>query len=135
MRILLSSAIVLLLACSSSMQSGGNGVDVGLSVAPTPAMAGDSVTLTLDNDTDGQIGYNLCSSSLERQTASGWEVVPSDVVCTMELRTLEAGSAAEYRVLIPSGIAEGQYRYRTNVEITATRAYRSVASEAFRVNT
>ena len=135
MRILLSSAIVLLLACSSAMQSGSADAGVDLSVAPTPATSGDSVTLTLANDTDGRIGYNLCSSTLERQTASGWEVVPSDVVCTMELRALEAGSAAEYRVMIPTGIAEGQYRYRTNVEITATRAYRSVASDAFRVNT
>lgn len=135
MRTLLSSAIVLLLACSSSMQSGSDVAGISLTVAPAPATAGDSITLTLDNGTDGQVGYNLCASSLERQSASGWEVVPSDVACTMELRTLEAGSEVEYRTLLPAGLAEGQYRYRTNVEITSTSAYRSVTSNAFRVNT
>ncbi|HSJ31934.1 MAG TPA: hypothetical protein VK933_10910 [Longimicrobiales bacterium] len=135
MRTLLSSALVLLLACSSSMQSGPDVAGISLTVAPAPATAGDSVTLTLDNGTDGQVGYNLCASSLERQSASGWEVVPSDVACTMELRTLEAGSEVEYRTLLPAGLAEGQYRYRTNVEITSTSAYRSVTSNAFRVNT
>ncbi|HSK20693.1 MAG TPA: immunoglobulin-like domain-containing protein [Longimicrobiales bacterium] len=135
MRTLLSSTIVLMLACSSSIQSGPDAAGISLTAAPTPAMAGDSVTLTLDNSTDGQIGYNLCASSLEQQTASGWEVVPSDVVCTMELRTLEAGSEVEYRTHLPAELAEGQYRYRTNVEIMSTGDYRSVTSNAFRVNT
>ena len=135
MRTLLSSTIVLLFACSSSMQSGEDVADIRLTVAPTPATAGDSVTLTLDNGTTGQIGYNLCASSLELQTAAGWEVVPSDLVCTLALRTLDAGSEVEYRRALPAGLAEGQYRYRTNVEITSTSAYHSVTSSAFRVNT
>jgi hypothetical protein len=133
MRTLLSSTIVLLFACTTSLQS-GDAADVRLTVEPTPAAAGDSIVLTLDNGTANQIGYNLCTTSLERQTAGGWEVVPSDLVCTMELRTLEPGAEAEYRKALPAGLSAGQYRYRTNVELMPTGGYHAVTSSAFRVD-
>ena len=135
MRTLLAFTVVVLLGCSSSLESGDDVAGIRLTAAPTPATAGDSVTLTLDNETEGPVGYNLCTSSLERQTASGWEPVPVDLVCTMELRSLQAGSDVEYRMPLPAGLVEGQYRYRTNVEIMTTGDRRSVTSNVFRVNT
>lgn len=85
---------------------------VDLSVAPTRVAAGATMTLTLRNGSRGQIGYNLCTSAIE--TSAG-RTVPSDRVCTMELRTLEPGRSANYSYELPRRIAAGSYRFVTNV--------------------
>jgi hypothetical protein len=133
MRIVLSAVTILLSACSPSMQTGDPATDVRLTVEPTPAAAGDSVVLTLHNGTAGQIGYNLCTSSLERQTAGGWEAIPSDVVCTMELRILEAGQEATWRTALPAGLSPGEYRYTTGIEAMPTGGRHVIASSSFRL--
>lgn len=133
MKIPLTAVAVLLCACSSSMQTGDPAGDVTLSVAPERAAPGDSVTLTLDNRSSEQIGYNLCSSGLQQQTAAAWDPVPSDVACTMELRTLEAGGETTYRMALPSTLQEGRYRYVTNIEVMETGGRRGIISGPFRV--
>lgn len=134
MRTLLSATAILLCACSSSMQTGDPAEDVRLSVAPTSAAPGDSITLTLDNGSGEQIGYNLCASGLQRQTAAAWEGVPSDIVCTMELRTLDAGQRTTWRSTLPSSLESGQYRYTTNIEAMETGGRYAVTSDSFRVD-
>ncbi|HEX2167968.1 MAG TPA: hypothetical protein VHG09_12110 [Longimicrobiales bacterium] len=134
MRILLSAAVILLGACSSAMQSSDPADDVHLTVAPENATPGDSMTLTLRNETTEQIGYNLCTSSLQRQTAGGWATVPSDVVCTMELRTLEPDQEASYRTALPDDLASGQYRYTTSAEAMETGGGYGIMSNTFDVD-
>jgi hypothetical protein len=133
MRTLLSAAI-LLCACSSSMNSSDPANDVHLSVRPESATPGDSMTLTLRNETAEQIGYNLCTSSLQRQTAGGWEPVPSDVVCTMELRTLEPDQDASYRTALPDDLSSGRYRYSTGIEAMQTGGGYGIMSNSFDVS-
>ena len=133
MRIPVSIAALVLLACSSSMQSGDTAADITLTAAPATLAAGDSVTLTLENDTLEQIGFNLCSSSLERQTADSWDAVQTDIVCTMELRTLDAGARADYRTALPAALAPGRYRYTTSVEAMQTGSRHAVSSTEFTV--
>lgn len=135
MRTLLTAATVLLCACSSSMQTGDPASDVDLSVTPESATPGDSMTLTLHNGTAEQVGYNLCASSLQRQTAGGWTPVPSDVVCTMELRTLEPGQDASYRTALPDGLEEGRYRFSTTIEAMETGGGYGILSNSFAVST
>ncbi|MGH7463859.1 MAG: hypothetical protein ACREK1_01710, partial [Longimicrobiales bacterium] len=79
--------------------------------------------------------YNLCTSSLERQTADGWEVVPTDIVCTMELRILEAGQEAGYPAALPTPLSPGQYRYNTSIQLMEANEGHRVTSNAFRVGT
>lgn len=134
MRTLLSATAILLCACSSSMQTGDPADDVRLSIAPAAAAPGDSVTLTLDNGSGEQIGYNLCASGLQRQTAAAWEAVPTDVVCTMELRTLAAGQQTTWRTTLPATLESGQYRYTTNIEAMETGGRFSITSDSFRVD-
>jgi hypothetical protein len=127
------SAIVVLAACTTSAGSGDSASDVTLAVEPGAASAGDSVTLVLANESASVIGYNLCTSSLERQSNGTWQPVPSDRVCTMELRSLETGAQARYPLSLPDGLEAGEYRYRTTVELMATGDRREVESEVFRV--
>lgn len=132
MKRLMSAAMVLLCACTS-MQSGSPAADVTLTVTPETASAGDSISLTLANPATEQIGYNLCASSLERQSADSWNAVPTDIVCTMELRTLDPGAQADYRTALPATLAPGRYRYTTTVELMQTGSRHAVTSNAFTV--
>jgi hypothetical protein len=127
------SAIVVLGACTASAGSGDAASDLTLAVEPATVAAGDSVTLILGNESASAIGYNLCTSSLERQTDGSWQPLPSDRVCTMELRTLEPGAQTRYPLSLPAALESGEYRYRTTVELMETGERRDVESEVFRV--
>ena len=129
------SMIVLFCACTASRQPETPITGVELDVDRDEVAAGDSVTIELDNDSPGPVGFNLCSSEMERRDAGEWRQVPSDRVCTRELRILAAGEEAHYRLQIPPGLAPGEYRFHTPVELQDTRVSGSVRSEAFRVRT
>ena len=133
MRAVISCAIALLFACSPSTRSDVSEEDVRLSVEPAEVAAGDSITLVLNNQSSDRIGYNLCTSELERSTAGRWEIVPSDRVCTMELRTLPPAEEARYPLDLPSGLAAGEYRYSTKVERLGTGDRTDLRSDVFRV--
>lgn len=134
MRAVLSCVIALVLACSPSPRSDVSDGDVRLSVEPVEVSAGDSIKLVLDNQSSDRIGYNLCTSALERSRDSDWEAVPSDRVCTMELRTLPPGEQARYPLSLPSGLAAGEYRYTTKVERLETGDRSDLRSDTFRVD-
>lgn len=108
-------AMVLAGGCGPSLPQGA-GEGVSLRVDPAAVPAGRSVTLILANATAGAVGYNLCSSGLERQTDAEWRAVSTDRVCTMELRTLAPGEEARYPVDLESSLGAGSYRFVTNVE-------------------
>lgn len=107
--------------------------DVVLRVEPDRTAPGETVELVLHNGSQGGIGYNLCTSALERRVGEGWEPVPSDRVCTMELRMLEPGQDARYPLELPQDLAAGTYRASTNVERMETGAREGVTSNTFEV--
>jgi hypothetical protein len=104
--------------------------DVVLDVSPAGAA---KVRLTLDNGTSDPIGYNLCTSTLQRHDGNSWSPVRTDEVCTMELRILEPGRSATFDKTIPSGLSAGEYRYVTSVEDPLGGAQRTIASGSFGV--
>lgn len=124
-------AAVLIAAACSSMPSGED--EVTLRVEPTTVQRGDSVVLTLHNGDVRQLGYNLCASAMERSTAGEWEAVPSERMCTMELRSLEPGGDATYTIAIPRDLAAGEYRFTTGVNWMQDNAHTAVASNTIRV--
>lgn len=107
---------------------------VSLRVEPATVSAGDPVALVLFNGSSDAIGYNLCVSEMELLSEEGWRTVPSDRVCTMELRTLPPGEEARFETSLPSGLGSGEYRYGTRVENLATGDRDRVRSDAFRVD-
>lgn len=90
-----------------------------------------TVKLTLSNESGNPIGYNLCTSALQRRTAEKWTGVETGEVCTMEIRTLPTGSTATFTKTLPDDTMSGQYRYATNVDSGGNPVV--VASEAFLV--
>lgn len=128
-------AVVALAACAPVSQTTRSAEDAIVSdVRLLARTAGTArVLLTLENDSSGQVGYNLCASTLERQIGDQWTAMPSDEVCTMELRTLDPARSVAYEKDLPSGLAPGEYRYVTSVESPLGAAQRIVVSDPFRV--
>ena len=78
---------------------------------------GDSVTATLTNTTEYELGYNLCFATLQRDTDSGWEQTDRDMegYCLAIQYHLKPGKEATYDYHLPDQLPDGEYRYRTNV--------------------
>jgi hypothetical protein len=114
----------------------GNGDSAGVPVegvelsAPAEAKPGSGVNLELRNGSAEQIGYNLCTSTLE--SAAGREM-PTSQVCTMELRMLEPGATATYRFTLPVNMLDGSYRFVTQVHWMDEGRMAAVRSNAFEV--
>lgn len=87
------------------------------------------VMLTLTNGSEQRVGYNLCSSQLDRKSGAGWERVETGDVCTMEIRSLDVGQSATFDKNLPAGLASGDYRYVTRVEIPAGETARELRAE------
>jgi len=121
------AASVLLTACTTSMSTGSN-EPVMLTAAPS----GSHVMLTLMNHGDAAIGYNLCTSALQRRDPNDWVEVRTDEVCTMELRTLQPGAAATFEKTLPSNLQPGTYRYVTSVEKPVGGARVIAATDSFK---
>ncbi|MBW3671812.1 MAG: hypothetical protein KY432_09100 [Acidobacteria bacterium] len=128
--------IAVLFACApvsdSSRRSQGDSAiaDVRL-LARTPGTG--RVLLTLENHSSRPVGYNLCTSTLEQRDGERWTAMPSEEVCTMELRTLDPSRSVAYEKDLPPGIASGEYRYVTSVESPLGGEQRIIASVPFRV--
>jgi hypothetical protein len=74
-----------------------------------------SLELRLRNDSNRTLGYNLCTSNVERRNGQSWQAVASQRICTMELRTLPPGKEARYSLTLEQ-LAPGEYRVTTRVE-------------------
>lgn len=133
LRTLLTTALIGLTACNASMQSEAAPGDVTLDVEPWTASAGDSVTLTLRNTLSETVGYNLCTSSLERRVGYDWQAVPSERACTMELRTLGPDDQASYVIRLEPTTQAGEYRFRTAVTRMESEGRLDAVSDTFTV--
>lgn len=117
---------------SQAPQTSGDATVRGVQLLANPAGTA-RVLLTLENHSSEQVGYNLCSSTLERLRDGEWIAVPSDEVCTMELRLLGPTRSVAYEKNFSPDLPSGDYRYVTSVESPAGTPQRVVASAPFRV--
>lgn len=97
----------------------------------TDRISAGVVRLTLDNGASQPIGYNLCTSSLERKEGSSWTPVPTDEVCTMQWMSLNPGADATFEKRLPAGLAAGEYRYVTAIENPVGAPQKSMATAPF----
>ncbi|HEV7767203.1 MAG TPA: hypothetical protein VGQ76_19535 [Thermoanaerobaculia bacterium] len=124
--LLLSVMVVAACAMTSAPDGSPRGVTL------TAAHTGPTVMLTLRNDSGAAVGYNLCSSTLQRRAGGTWENVPTGLICTMEIRNLDSGGTATFEHTLPGGLATGEYRYVTIVDANGSRA--EAASNPFSVS-
>ncbi len=124
-----------LAACSSPLGADPQPEGVRLTVDRDAYAPGDTVSARLVNDSELDLGYNLCSASLERQDGAGWTVVDEPLwICTADLKRLPAGESVPYRRALSAGLERGRYRLRTRVEHPLPRGSRAeVRSGTFTV--
>jgi hypothetical protein len=122
----ITMAMLVFLAACAPMMSSGSAVEL------TAARSGASVTLTLTNRSDSAIGYNLCTSALERRETNDWVAVRTDEVCTMELRSLRPDATATFEKTLPPNLRPGTYRYVTSIEQPMGGSRIVVATDSFK---
>ena len=93
-----------------------------------------TIVLTLRNESRATVGYNLCSSTLERRVAGSWQTVPEEIVCTRELRTLAAGASATFDRHVRPTLAPGEYRFVTQVESPLGGRMATIASNTLTIS-
>ena len=94
-----------------------------------------TAVVRLKNPHPFALGYNLCTSVLERQIGDSWRTseLGNDRVCTMELRILKPGETATFSAELDGRLPAGSYRYRTSVERMGEGTSEQVASNTFRI--
>lgn len=122
---------LLLTACGTASQPGAAPGEAALAISPERPQPGQSLTLMLTNRSTDGIGYNLCTSELVREEASGWVPVPTDRICTMELRLLNPEEEATFDLDLPPDLPPGTYRFETRVELTGTGGMDTLSTPPF----
>jgi hypothetical protein len=77
--------------------------------------AGDTVAVTVTNAGAAELEFGLCRYALERRGGGAWEVavrIPASGLCAGPAVQLAAGGAGTVRVVLPGGLAAGEYRWR-----------------------
>lgn len=107
---------------------------IALTLDPDDGLApGDAVTLILGNGTGTAVGYNLCLSGLLVRSGEEWQPLPSDEVCTLELRNLLPGAEARYGSGLPESLEPGIYRFWTVVDLRTSEPQVSAITAPFPV--
>jgi hypothetical protein len=94
---------------------------------------GAPVSIALINNSDSQIGYNLCLHDLERNVGGEWEPLHIERICTLELRLLAPSDSAAGPAELPEDLEPGEYRFRVAVDLMDDRGIRDLVSDPFQV--
>ncbi len=128
------AALFLPAACNSGALDAPPGLD--LHVAGGPFGPGDTIRMNLSNNTDNELGYNLCVADLERAVARLWVVVqrlPESGACILLLVILPPGESATGFQLVYPFIDSGVYRFRARVEWPLGDGQVEVVSNTFSI--
>lgn len=113
----------------------GTPVTLDVESLVTPG-GGPHMRLRLDNQSDQQVGFNLCFHVLEERDGDDWTTVPGyeSRVCTMVIHFLDPGSSANYQATLPAGLDSGDYRFRVAVHLVDRNEMADVVSEPFTIS-
>jgi hypothetical protein len=127
-------AAALLSACTAD-PSGSGARDVRYQADRAAYTSADSITTILLNQSDGDVGYNLCVATLEKRAGGGWVRVQRtpEHPCALPLFTLRPGESATFREPAGHVPGDGTYRLRTRIETPLAGRVLSVATDPFEV--
>lgn len=91
-------------------------------LAEAPGAGSPTVSITLTNGGEVELGYNLCiDAHMERYTARGWVAVNRDQApCPLILLGLPPGASAQSNLTVPTGAPAGTYRIRVDARVLRT---------------
>jgi hypothetical protein len=135
MRYCLALALLLFSGCSLLDENAPS--DIDFEVERAAYEAGDAVELVLLNRTEGEVGYNLSCSALERRVGMKWINAYAGSedgrICLTYLQLLAADTAALYDYPLESWFPSGRYRFKTSVEDTRTGERYALTSPTFKI--
>lgn len=132
-RVLVVTIICLVLAAVSAiLYFGFRSKTVTLSAEPSAARPGETVTITLTNDTDETVGWGY-PYTLHRRFADGWIKVPLEGGFPLPLLALAPGETAVTNE-IDQPLDPGIYRVVKSVSIPLTNRDEIILSTTFRVD-
>ena len=120
--LVLIGLLLMSLACGTSEQAQAGDDGLHLLTDRAAYAPADTIALTVVNDTNRPLGYDLCTGKLERQTLEGWEPLraperafyeePGIILsCDLDLRGLEPGGRANESYRLNQGLVPGMYRW------------------------
>ena len=133
------AALLLPAACSSgplALPDSQTPPGMEFQVADTLFGPGDTIRVDLSNNTEYELGYNLCLADLERRVDGRWLVVqrfPQNTFCTDQLSILPPGESTFGVQIVYSFLDSGIYRFRDQVELFDGPGQVEVISNAFRI--
>jgi hypothetical protein len=121
MRNVLGTGVIaaLLLGCSpdTALTVGENGpvgtpgAEVALTLDKSSYRIGETVRVTLTNNSERPYGYNLCGRGFERLVAGAWVAMPQELrLCTAHLDGLPAGAVRTGSTDLHTDAVPGTYR-------------------------
>ena len=116
-RLLALLAVAVLPACAT-LPSGSNVDGVRYEADRAAYTSADSIVTVLRNDSDRNVGYNLCVAVVEKRVGGGWVRVERtpEHPCILPLYVLRPGESATYREAASRFPGDGTYRLRTRIE-------------------
>ena len=113
-----AAALLLPTACSGPFDS-QTPPGIEFQVADELFGPGDTIRVNLSNNTEYELGYNLCLADLERRVDGSWLVVqryPQDTACITPLYILRPGESTFGLQIVYPFLDSGVYRLRDQVE-------------------
>lgn len=108
-------------------------VTTAFSTDRTHYQPADTVSLRLENTTNREIGYNLCSSTLQIEQGDDWRDIPSLKVCTAALYPLAPQQHDIEPYALDDTLAAGTYRFMSKIYLLESRANSKIYSNSFTV--
>jgi len=121
----------LLPGCTGSIGASASDSDV-FYTATTSILPGEDIGLRLVNRTDLSLRYNLCRSTVQRQTSTGWQSVDLTRRCPDVRFRLAPTETAAFDLETPRSLPPGTYRVVTPVSYE-DRDMEMLRTQAFRV--
>ena len=133
------AALLLPAACSSgplALPDSQTPPGIEFQVADTLFGPGDTIRVNLSNNTEYELGYNLCLVDLERRVDGSWLVVqrfPQNTFCTDQLSILQPGESAFGLQIVYPFLDSGIYRFRDQVEWPLSNGRVELISDGFSI--
>ncbi len=133
------AALLLPAACSSgplALPDSQTPLGMEFQVADTLFGPGDTIRVNLSNNTEYELGYNLCFADLERRVDGSWLVVqryPQGTACITPLYILPPGESTFGLQIVYPFLDSGVYRLRDQVEWPIREGRVDVISNGFSI--
>ncbi len=134
------AALLLPAACSSgpldALPDSQTPPGLEFQVADTLFGPGDTIRVNLSNNTEYELGYNLCLADLERRVDGSWLVVqryPQDTDCIAPLYVLQPGESTFGVQIVYPFLDSGIYRFRDQVEWPLSNGRVELISNGFSI--